>query len=105
RNARPRYGHLGGRARGADLREHLRGRLAALGRADEDDSERVPSHAVAEGSAGARQEAHGGFLLRRRSGAPTRIRPAAGEIRRLAAGGWRFVLTIRRSARASRYRT
>ena len=45
------------------------GCLEALGRADEDDPQRVPPDAVAEGGAGSGCQTHGGVLLRRRSGA------------------------------------
>src|SRR5207248_10209172 len=68
------------RTRPAHLREYFEGRLEALGRAHEDDPERVPPDALAEGSAGPRSQAHGRLFLRRRCGAASRIRPPAGQI-------------------------
>ena len=50
------------------------GGVEALGRANEDDPQRVPPDAVAEGGAGPRRQAHGGLLLRRRRGASARVR-------------------------------
>src|SRR5687768_6385398 len=70
-------GAVAGRTGSAHLREYLRRGLEALGRADEDDPQRVSADALAEGSAAARDQAHGGFLLRRRRRAPARIRPPA----------------------------
>ena len=46
-----------------------------VGRADEDDPERVPPAAVPERSAGARRQAHGRVLLRRSRRAAARLRP------------------------------
>src|SRR5262249_4194336 len=59
------------------LREHLGGGLEDVGRPDEDDPQRVSPHALAERSAGPDGETHGGVPLRRRVGAPARVRPAA----------------------------
>src|ERR1700730_18645481 len=80
RAARPRRPAVARRTRSAHLRKCLRSGMEALGRADEDDSQRVPADAVAEGSARPRREAYGGFLLWRRRGAPARLRPATGEV-------------------------
>ena len=46
---------LARRTRSADLRQYLGRSLEALGRADEDDPQRVPPDAVAEGGAGTRR--------------------------------------------------
>ena len=76
---------LARRARSANLRQRVGGRLEALGRAHEDDPQRVPPDAVAEGSAGTRRQAHGRLLLRRRRRAAARIRAAADQVSRPAA--------------------
>src|SRR5690606_32323008 len=70
---------VAGRDRTADLRERVGPGLEALGRASEDDPERISSDAVAEGGAGADSQAPGGVLLRRRRGTAARLRPAAVE--------------------------
>src|SRR5258705_3290179 len=76
----PRYAPMARRARATHLRERLRAGVEDVGRADEDDSQRISPDAVAEGGAGADREAHGGFLLRRGRGAAPRLRSAADEI-------------------------
>src|SRR5215510_3861472 len=68
------------RARAADLRERLRPGVEDVGRPDEDDPERIPPDAVAEGSAGADWAAHGGLLLRRGRGPAARVRATADKI-------------------------
>src|ERR671931_2604510 len=78
--AGPRRTAVAWRARAADLREHLRAGVETLGGADEDDPQRVPPDAVAEGSPGPRRQAHGGFFLRRGRGTAARIRPPANEV-------------------------
>src|SRR5262245_45385261 len=83
---RSRRAPLARRARSAYFRPHLRRRLETLGRTDEDDPQRVPPDAVAEAGTGARAEAHGGLLLRRRRRAPAGVRAAAGQGIRRAAG-------------------
>src|SRR5437870_6621321 len=79
RDARTRRSALARRTRAADLRGHFRRSLEDVGRADEDDPQRVSPDAVAERGAGARAETHGGFLLRRGSGAASGLRPATDE--------------------------
>src|SRR6185503_1038043 len=76
----PRRAPMARRARAAHLRERLRAGVEDVGRADEDDSQRVSPDAVAERGAGADLEAHGGFLLRPGRGAAAGIRAAADEI-------------------------
>jgi len=60
---------------------HLRKRLCtgmeALGRTPENDLERIPPDAVAEGSAGTDRKAHGRLLLRSQCRATTGLRPTA----------------------------
>src|SRR5262249_29450817 len=80
RASRARYTAVAGRTRSTDLRERLARRLEAVGRADENDSQRVPSDAVAERGTGARCEAHGGFLLRPGFCPASRLRSAADQI-------------------------
>ena len=65
----PWPGELGERI----YREHLGRCLEALGRADEDDPQRVSADALAEGGSGAREEAHGRLLLRRGRGPAARV--------------------------------
>src|SRR5439155_4500217 len=48
RTSRDGHAPVARRAGPADLREHLRRRLEALGRTDEDDPQRVPADAPAE---------------------------------------------------------
>src|SRR5436190_2048821 len=80
RNARSRRATVARRAWPADLRQHIGGGLEIVGRTDEDDSQRVSSDAVAERGTGAREEAHGRFLLRRRSCPASGLRPTASQI-------------------------
>src|SRR5436190_23223948 len=54
--------------------------MEAVGGPDEDDSQRVPAHALAEGGAGTDRAPHGGLLLRRGRGAAAWVRPATDEI-------------------------
>src|SRR5438874_5091161 len=68
------------RARAAHLRERVEGRVEALGRADENDPERVPPDAVAERGPGSRRQAHGRFLFWRRRGAAAGLHPAADQV-------------------------
>src|SRR5688572_16981133 len=68
------------RAGAAGLRERFGPGVEAVGRTAEDDSERVPADALAEGSAGADQPPDGRFLLRRERGAAPRVRAAADEV-------------------------
>src|SRR5262249_37845788 len=72
------------RARAARLRPGLRRCVEALGGSDEDDPQRVPTDAVAEGSAGTGRPTYGRFLLRRGRRVTTRIRSSAGEVARAA---------------------
>src|SRR5215207_1587621 len=58
--------------------------METLGRADEDDPERVPADALAEGSAGTGSETYGGFLLRRRSRAAPGLRSTAKQVASVA---------------------
>src|SRR4029077_5914121 len=83
RSSRDGDAPLARRARPAPLREHFGRRLEALGRAHEDDPQRVSADAVAERGPAAGREAHGGLLLRRRRRAPSRIRSRA--VKRLTA--------------------
>src|SRR5713226_9965000 len=62
RSAGARRGSMAGRTRAAHLRERLPGSVEALGRAHEDDPQRVSADALAERGAGTRGEAHGGLL-------------------------------------------
>src|ERR1700686_5089238 len=80
RAAGPRRPAVAWRTGSAHLRKCLRSGMEALGRADEDDSQRVPAHAVAEGRARPRREAYGGFLLWRKRGASARLRSPTGEV-------------------------
>jgi hypothetical protein len=73
---------LARRARPAHLRARLGSGVEALGRAHEDDFERVSSDALAEGSAGSHCQTDGRFFLRRGSGSPSRLRPATGQVGR-----------------------
>ena len=57
--------HRGPAPRTAHLRERFGAGVEAVGGASEDDPQRVPPDAVAEGSAGAHREADGRVLLRR----------------------------------------
>src|SRR6185436_8943835 len=71
---------LARRPRPAYLRERVGGCLEALGRAHEDDPQRVSTDALAEGGARPRGQAHGGLLLRRSGGAPSRVCAPANEV-------------------------
>src|SRR5690349_9066900 len=64
----------------ADLRQRLRRSLDDVGRAHEDDPERVPPDALAEGGAGSRRQADGRILLRRVRGPASRLYPPADEV-------------------------
>src|SRR4051812_17436413 len=75
-----RYATVARRTGPADLRERLRAGVEAVGRADEDDPQRVPADALAEGSAGVDRQAHGGFLLRGERRPPPRFRAAADQV-------------------------
>src|SRR5437867_412410 len=86
RPARARRPSLARRAGPADLPDRVGAGLEDVGRPDEDDSERVPPDAVAEGGAGIDRAAHGRLLLRRRRGASARLRSAAIEIGTLGSG-------------------
>src|SRR4029079_9340147 len=61
--ARPRRGTVARRTREAHLRQCLRAGMENVGRPDEDDPERIPPDALAEGGAGADGQADGRFLL------------------------------------------
>src|ERR1041385_8972921 len=76
----PRRASLAGRARTAHLRKRIRAGVEDVGRPPEDDPQRVPPDALAEGGAGADRQAHGGLLLRRKRGAPARLRSATDEV-------------------------
>src|SRR5207247_6592657 len=71
---------LARRTRPTHLRQHLSRGLETLGRAHEDDSQRVPPHAVAERSPGTRCQTYGRILLRRRRGLTARVRASTGKI-------------------------
>src|SRR5687767_15113357 len=79
-HAGARCAALAGGARTTRLRQGLRAGVEAVGRAAEDDPQRVPPDAVAERGADADRAADGRLLLRRKRGAAARLRPAAGEI-------------------------
>src|SRR5262245_29029438 len=76
------FGHaaVAWRARATHLREHLGAGVEALGGSNEDDPQRVPADAVAEGSPGSRCQAHGRLFLRRGCRVTTWIRPTANQI-------------------------
>src|SRR5262245_23803535 len=77
---RPRFATVAGRTRTTHLRERLRTGMEAVGGPSENDSERIPPDALAEGSAGTDWTAHGGFLLRCRRRAATRVCATAIQI-------------------------
>ncbi len=64
---------LAGTAGTADLRERVGAGLEAVGGATEDDPQRIPADAVAEGSAGTDRAAPRGVLLRRERGDASRV--------------------------------
>src|SRR5688572_24476555 len=65
-------------ARRQDLRERLRAGLEAVGRTPEDDPQRVPPDALAEGSTGTGRPSARGLLLRGERRAAARVRAPAG---------------------------
>src|SRR3954464_5492311 len=79
RSSWPRGRSLARRTWPACLRQHLRGGVEVVGRAHEDDPQRVPPDALAEGGAATRRQAHGGVLLRRRGRTAAWLRAAARE--------------------------
>src|SRR3954469_2490545 len=80
RYARARRPALAWRARAARVRERLRAGVEDVGRTPEDDPQRVPLDALAEGSTGADCAADAGLLLRRERRAAAGVRSAAGQV-------------------------
>ena len=78
--ARPRFTSVARRTGPANFRKRLRAGMEAVGRPTENDSERIPSNAVAEGSAGTDRTSDGGLLFRGRRRVATRVRATANEI-------------------------
>lgn len=78
--SRSRLTAVAGRTGSTHLRKRLCTGMEALGRPPENDPERIPSHAVAEGSAGTDRKAHGRFLLRSQCRAATRLRATTDQI-------------------------
>src|SRR5262245_10282677 len=78
--ARARFAALARRTGTAHLRKRLRAGMEAVGGPSENDPERVPPDAVAKGSAGTDWTAHGGFLLRCRRRAASRVCATANKI-------------------------
>ena len=83
--ARARRAPVAGRARPACVRQRLGPGVEALGGSHEDDPQRVPPDAVAEGSSGSRRQADGRLLLRRRRRAPAWLRSPSRRSRRQTA--------------------
>src|SRR6185503_14714163 len=78
--ARPGRGAVARRDRAAHLRERLGAGLEALGGAPEDDPQRIPPDALAEGRPGGDSHADGRLFLRRRIGAAAGLRPSTDEV-------------------------
>src|SRR4030095_253128 len=76
----PRHSPVARRIRTAYFRKCICAGLEAVGRPAENDSERIPPDAVAEGSAGTEWTAHGGLLLRGHCRTATRLRSTANQI-------------------------
>src|SRR5207237_1659994 len=80
RAARARRAPLARRARPKNLSKRVGAGVEIVGRPDEDDPERVPPDALAEGSAGIDREAHGRLLLRGGRRTAAGVRSATIEI-------------------------
>src|SRR5688572_849095 len=78
--ARPRLTTVARRTGSAHFRKRFCAGLEAVGRPSEDDSERIPSNAVAERSAGTDRAADGGFLLRGQRRVTAWLRSTANQI-------------------------